>query len=113
MASMTTVLKPYNYAPNGVTYEYGAHTSSDPRLVIQKRKVSGSGSGVHETSIKIVSGTNDSNGVQLSSKISFEAVTRTPVQGQAADVTAALATFRDIVNSDEFTEAVESQSLLG
>jgi hypothetical protein len=61
---------------------------------------------------KVVYATEDADGLVLSSKISFEVCARYPVQGTAADVTAALAIIADIVSGDEFANSVNTQEWL-
>jgi hypothetical protein len=68
---------------------------------------------MQEDTIQVISGTQDAvSGLNLSSKILFEAKFRTPVNRVAADVTAALAVFRDIVASDEFTTMTTTQNFV-
>lgn len=108
MVAMTTVLTEYADNGNSRKYALASHTAVKPQLVIQKRKdASGSGS-VAEVSFKVVSTTEDVNGVVLDQKIVFEAIHRSPIDGTAADVTAALAIFRDIVAGDEFANTVST-----
>jgi hypothetical protein len=81
-------------------------------MVTQTRKVPNSVNGVAETSIKVVHGTEDADSKPIDQKVSFEVVIRSPLAGQAADVTAALAIFRDIIAGDEFGDVVTSQNYL-
>jgi hypothetical protein len=81
-------------------------------MVIQTRKVPNSVNGVAETSIKVVHGTENADSEPIDQKVSFEVVVRSPLAGQASDVTAALAIFRDIVAGDEFGLTVTSQNYL-
>jgi hypothetical protein len=112
MAAMSTALTLFNMDNNNVTYSYSGHLPSDPRLVIQKRKLAPSSSGVAETTVKVVSGTQDADGYNITPKITFEAVIRTPIQGVTADIDAALVIFRDIIAGDEFTNSVSTQENL-
>lgn len=112
MAAMTTALTLFNMDNNNVTYSYSGHSPSDPRLVIQKRKLAPNADGVAETSIKIVSGTQDAAGDNITPKFTFEAIVRTPINGVAADRDAALVIFRDIIAGDEFSNSVSTQENL-
>jgi hypothetical protein len=112
MAAMTTALTEFADNGNSRTYTYTGHTASEPRLVIQRRKVATGSTSVIEDTVSVVSSTEDANGDLLTSKISFEAKLRHPVDGIAADVTAALAIFRDIIAGDEFTNTVSTQEWL-
>lgn len=109
MSVISTSLIDYSQQGNTKTLTAPGHTVSEPRLVIQKRKVATNGTGVAETAIKVVYGTSDANG-PLASRVSFETSVRYPVNGNTADTTAALALFREIVGSDEFGSAVSTQN---
>lgn len=112
MAAMTTALTEFSDKENSRTYTYTGHTAAEPRIVLQKRKVPAGQNSVIEDTISVLSSTEDANGVLLDSKVVFTATIRRPIQGLAADVTAALAIFRDIVAGDEFTAAVNGQAYL-
>lgn len=112
MAAMTTALTEYADNGNSRTYTYTGHSVRDPRLVLQKRKVP-TGSGViAEDVITVLSGTEDAAGVPHQSRVSFSVTIRRPIDGTAADVTAALVVLRDIVASDEFANTVNTQGWL-
>lgn len=112
MAAMTTALTEFADNGNSRTYTYTGHTASEPRLVIERRKVATGSTSVIEDTIQVLSSTEDAAAEILSSKVLFEAKIRRPVNGIAADVTAALAIFRDIVAGDEFTNTVNTQEWL-
>lgn len=112
MAAMTTALTEFADNGNSRTYTYTGHTASEPRLVIQRRKVATGSTSVIEDTVSVISATEDAAGDLLSSKVLFEAKIRRPVDGIAADVTAALAIFRDVVAGDEFTNTVSTQEWL-
>lgn len=112
MAAMSTSLTELIDNGNSITYFYTGHTVNDPKLVLQKRKVPVGATGVAEDSFSVVVQTDDADGNPLSSKPSFEAKHRRPINGDAADSTAALAVFRDIVASDEFGAMVTNQARL-
>lgn len=112
MAGMTTVLTELSANGNSRTFYYTGHTMSEPRLVIQKRKVPAGATGTGEDLFQVISSTEDASGELLTSKVLFEAKVRRPSNGITGDVTAALAIFRDIVASDEFTAMVNTQANL-
>jgi len=112
MAGMTTVLTEFSDNGNSRTSTYTGHTALEPRLVIEKRRVPDTNQSMIEYSAKIVSSTEDSDGAILSEKVTFEAVVRYPKLGLAADVTAALAIFRDVIAGDEFGNSVTTQEWL-
>lgn len=112
MATMTTVLNEYNDEKNRRTFKIDGHTISDPRLVIQKRIEADSVDGKSSDNLQVVYGTDDDAGTPLDLRIVFSADVRRPANATAATITAALATFRDLVNSDEFTALVTSQSYI-
>jgi hypothetical protein len=109
MAGMTTVLTEFSDKENSRTYALTGHSVLAPRLVIQKRKVPSTSSGSPESRLSVIYGTTDAEGNPLQSKVAFDVGVRYPSNGQASDVSAALAILRDIVAGDEFTAMVNSQ----
>lgn len=112
MAGMTTVLVEFSNNGNSKTSTTSTHTAAKPRLVIEKRKVPEGRTTVSESSVKVVHATVDAEGLPIQDRVAFEAVVRIPVAGASADVTAALAIFRDIVAGDEFGTMVTTQKWL-
>lgn len=112
MPAMATVLTEYSDESNFRTYTVPGHTVAKPRLLLQKRKIGSPGGASSYDNIQVVYGTVDAAGALLSGRVAFEVSIRRPVEGIAADVTAALATFRDIVASDEFANVVTTQNYL-
>jgi len=112
MAAMTTALTEYTDNGNTRVFTYTGHVSTEPRLVIETRKDPSTVGAVLEDTIKVVSSTEDASGELLQSRVTFEAKVRRPNNGIAADVTAALAIFRDIIAGDEFTNTVSTQEWL-
>lgn len=110
MASFTTTITEFSDKENNRTYMVSGHTVAKPKLVIQKRKVPATTTASSESSLQVVYGTEDSAGDPLTSKVVFLTSVRSPANGLAADVTAALAVYRDFVASDEFTAMVTSQA---
>lgn len=102
MAAMSTALTEFSDKENSRTFFYTGHTVSKPKLVLQKRKVPVGNQVTVEDTITVLCGTEDGDGAILDSKVSFTATVRRPKNGIAADVTAALAVFRDIIAGDEF-----------
>lgn len=112
MAGMTTVLVEFSTNGNSKTSTTSTHTAAKPRLVIEKRKVPEGKTTVAESSVKVVHATTDAEGLPIQDRVAFEAIVRQPIAGDADDVTAALAYFRDIVASDEFGTMVTTQKWL-
>jgi len=112
MAAMTTALTEFSDNGNSRTYTYTGHTAVDPRLVLQRRKVAAGTTSVIEDTITVLSGTEDADANPLAAKVRFSATVSRPINGVAADVTAALAIFRDIVAGDEFGNTVSTQEWL-
>lgn len=110
MASFVTVISEFSDSENRRTYNIAGHTVQAPKLLIQKRKVPGTAQAVAETELMVVYGTTDAESNPLPSKVVFSASVRYPADGQSATVTAALAVFRDFVQSDQFTNLVNSQA---
>jgi len=112
MAAMTTVLTEFSTVANSRTSTISGHTAIKPKLVIEKRRVPENGQTMVEYSVKVVEATTDADSIVLSQKVSFEAIARYPLLGQSADVTAALAVFRDLIAGDEYTNSVNTQEYL-
>jgi hypothetical protein len=112
MAAMSTALTEYSDKENSRTYVYTGHTVQDPKIVLQKRKVPTGQQVIVEDSITILSGTEDSAGDALDQNVTFNVTVRRPKNGIAADVTAVLAIFRDIVAGDEFANTVNTGQYL-
>jgi hypothetical protein len=112
MAAMTTVLTEFSNNGNSRTSTVTGHTAVEPHLVIEKRRVPDGNQIMVEYSAKVVYATTDADNAVMAQKIAFEASVRYPVLGQSADITAALAVFRDIVAGDEFGNSVDTQEWL-
>lgn len=110
MAGMSTVLTEFADNGDSRTCTTSGHTASKPKLVIQKRKVPVGNEAVAEYSFSVVHGTEDAEGLPLPQRVSFTATVRYPVAGDAADISAALAIFKDAVAGDEFAASVTSQN---
>lgn len=108
MAAMTTALTVYSDDRNSRTYvDEATHTDTEPRLCIQKRIPAENGRKRAKNTFDVVFGTSDADGDPISEKIVLGASSLVPVSGQAADVTAAIALYRDFVASDAFVAMVE------
>lgn len=103
---MTTALTEFSNNGNSRTSTLSGHTTLSPKLVIEKRRVPEGNQQVAEYSFKALSATQDSDGVTLSQKVTFEAIVRYPILGQSTDITALRAVFTDIVSGDEFANSV-------
>lgn len=112
MASFTLGMTEFSDENNRRTFMVTGHTVQKPKLVIQKRSVPKTPNSVGESQLMVVYGTDDASGAALASKVNFTASVRYPADGTAADVTAALAAFRDLVASDEFTSMVNTQAYM-
>lgn len=112
MAAMTTVLTEFSTSGNSRTSTYSGHTAVKPKIVIEKRRVPEGNQTMVEQSIKVVEATEDADGMVLSQKVSFEAVSRYPINGDGTEVTSALAIFRDLIAGDEYANSVNTQNFL-
>lgn len=112
MAAMSTALTEFADNGNSRTYTYAGHTASEPKLVLQRRRVPEGNNTVIEDTITVLSSTKDSDNVILPQKVLFSATLKRPIAGVAADVTAALAVFRDIIAGDEYTNTTSTQEWL-
>lgn len=112
MGALVTVLTEFADNGDSRTFTTSGHTVVKPKIVIQKRKVPLGAQSVAEISVAVVHGTEDSAAAVLPQKVSMGVTVRYPVDGIAADRTAALAILQDIVQSTEFAAAIESQNWL-
>lgn len=112
MAAQTTALTEFSTIGDKRTYTTSGHTVSKPKIVVCKRKVPVGNQTVSEFSVDVIHATEDADGLVLQQKPSMSAVVRQPINGDAADVTAILAIFRDIVAGDEFGNAVTTSEFL-
>lgn len=112
MAGMLTALTEFSDNGDSRTYTQAGHTVLKPQLVIQKRRVPQGNQTVAETTVSVISSTEDAAGAVLSQKVTFSVTVRYPISGDSADVTAMLAVLRDIIAGDEFANAVNTQEFL-
>lgn len=112
MAAMTTALTEFSDNGNSRTYTLAGHTASDPKLVIQSRRVPLGSQVVAESKARVIYQTDDADGNPLNEKVAFEATVRYPITGLQADIDAALVVFRDIIAGDEFGNTVNTQEWL-
>lgn len=110
MAAMTTALTEYSTIGDKRTYVTPGSTVQKPKLVVVQRKAPTGNQSVAQYSVSVVHATEDAEGIILQSKVSLGVDCRIPIQGQTADVTAALVILRDYVASDEFTAALSDLS---
>lgn len=110
MVALVTALTEFADNGNSRTYTTSGSTASKPKLVIQKRKVPTGNQSVAEFSCAVVHGTEDADGAVLPQKVSLTVEGRYPVDGDSADVAAALVILQDIVQSDEFEASLMSQN---
>lgn len=112
MAAMTTALTEYSDKENSRTYTYTGHTVQKPKKVLQRRKEPSVSQEIIEDTVTVYNGAEDSNGDPIDPRITFTVTVRRSKNAIAADVSAALATFRDIVAGDEFTAVTTGSSYL-
>lgn len=112
MAAMTIALTEFSDNGNSRTYSLASHTVVKPRMVTQKRKVPTGNQVTVEDTIHVQYATEDASGAVMPQRCSFTVTVARPLGHDAADVTAALADFRDIIASDEFTNTVTTQEYL-
>ena len=112
MAAMTTALTEFSDNGDSRTYTLSGHTAAEPQIVIQTRKVPSGNQVVAESTVEVLYSTEDSGGDPVAQRVGFKATVRYPISGISADVTAALAVFRDIIAGDEFSNTVTTQEWL-
>jgi hypothetical protein len=112
MAAMTTALTEFSDTGNSRTYTVPGHTASKPKKVLQRRKVPTGNQVVLEDTVMVLYATEDSTGAVLPQSDSITVTIKRPTSGIAADMTALLTLFREIVASDEFGNTVDTQEYL-
>lgn len=112
MAAMSTTLTEFADNGNSRTYTQAAHTVLAPKLVLQKRRVPTGNQTIAEDVITVLHATTDANGAVIPQRVTFTSTFRRPIDGDADDVTAALAVYRDIIAGDEFLNTVLTQEFL-
>lgn len=110
MAALATALTEFSDNGNSRTYTTSGSTASKPKLVLQTRKVPVGNQVVAEFQVSVSHGTEDSDGVILPQKVRLTAGAAYNVNGDSADLAAALVIFRDVVQSDEFEASLTSQN---
>lgn len=109
MASFTSTIEEFSDKENHRTFAVDGHTVVKPKLVIQRRSQPKTPQSPSESSLSVVYGTLDADGSPIPTKVNISASVRYAAHSDPTDVTAALAVFRDLVASDEFTNMVTSQ----
>lgn len=112
MAALATTLTLFATSGNSKTSTISGHTSVKPKIVLEKRKVAVGTEGVAESTIAVIYGTTNPASENLPSKISFEIKLRRPVNGNATDLSDALAIIRDVVQSTEYGTMTTTQNWL-
>lgn len=112
MVAMTATLTEFSINGNSRTYTTTGHSVEKPKLVLQKRRVPSGSQVVAEDVVTVLYGTEDADGTPLAQKISMEVKVRRPTKAIAADISAALVLFRDIVANDEFSNTIDTQEKL-
>jgi hypothetical protein len=112
MAGQSTALTEFSSSGNSRTSTTSGHTVSKPKLVIERRRVPSGKQVVSEYSFTVLQATEDADGNVLEPKVQFVATVKQPINGDSADVAAALVIFRDIVAGDEFGNSVTTSEWL-
>lgn len=109
MAAMSTALTFFSRLGDKVTYILSGHTNQTPKVVVCTRKVPVGKQTTGGYTMTVSYGVDDSDGNMLPDKASFQVVHSWPQKAAATtERDAALAVFRDIIASDEFTSAVST-----
>lgn len=111
-ASALNTLTEFSDSLNSRTYTLSGHTAVKPKLVIQKRRVPTGQQSVLEDTIKVVQGTNASDGSPIQEKVTFEVKVRRPIGALQADIDSARTAIQNIVQSAEFSTVVNTQGYL-
>lgn len=100
---------------NSRTWVTSTHAVSKPRVVIQRRKVpdGSNGKSVQTSELSLAYGTEDADGLPMSSKINIDLSIRYPVGALLTDVQAAVDALQVLVASANFDSLAEKQLYLG
>jgi len=109
MAAMTTNLVFSSSNGNTITYARDPHTAQKPSLCILTRKEGNGPTGNLETTVQVVQGTNDVDGNLVASRCVLEIRGKYPKNGTYTDMSGLIAIASDILNSDEFADALQKQ----
>lgn len=113
MAAMSTILNERSSSSDSHVWTVNAdHTAQKQALVLQKRKTPTGDQVVMEDHVMVRYDGEDADGMVLKEPVSVTVIVRRSKHAIAADVSAALATARDIVAGDEFTDVVNKQEPL-
>lgn len=109
MPQMATVLTEFADNGDARTFSLPGHTAQKQKLFRQKRTLPANAQANARAEAAVVLGTVDSTGLALSNKVNLSVACSLPVNGDAADVDAAIGYLRDFVASDDFESLVKSQ----
>lgn len=110
MAAMSTALTVFFDSGDTRTYAQSGHAATKPKLVVQRRKVPIGNQISNEIYFTVSNATNDAAGLLMPQRVAFKAQVNYPLGAESAVITAALATFRDMVAGDEFGAMVTSMN---
>lgn len=108
MPTMATVLTPIGIDGAKFTYSTAGHTVQEQKVVVSASKAPSGNSRVAEQNTIVSHATKDAEGTVLNAPTSVAIKTRQSIDGQAADLDAVIAIVRDVVNSDEWANAVKT-----
>jgi hypothetical protein len=112
MAAMSTALKEFANNGNSKTSTTSGHTTTSPKLVVERRRVPSGNQVVAESEISVIHGTEDADSLPIAERVAMSVKVRFPITGDTTDRDAALVILRDIVAGDEFGAIVASQNYL-
>jgi len=109
MTTVNTVnLTEYSDSNDRRVWALDSHTANEPRLVIQKRRITGPSDAQKSTmELSVVYGTSDAAGDPLQSKVNLTLTASYPNNGDTADLQAAVDTMQALIASTEIDNSVE------
>lgn len=111
MANSTLVTATVGNFGYNKTWSLPGHTTTLPRLILQKRRVPTGKQTTSENAVTFLRAGNDANGNLLPSKGQVLCAFKEPVGFLAADRDALVADFRNFVNGDEFAAMLPGTGL--
>jgi hypothetical protein len=113
MAAFTTALKTFSDEGNKRTFTLSAtHTASEPRVLIQTRRVAEGVQTTMKNGLKLVFGLVDGSSVPRPEKLSGDLTVSVPVGTADATIDTFHARLSEYIASDEFKAALKTQNYI-
>lgn len=108
MGALVATLTEFSNSGDSFTYTTTGHTATRPKLVIMKRRVPEGNKTVAVLSVDVIHATEDSDGNIMPSKIVGGMSFRVPIGFLAADLANVKTLFKDLAQSTELDNAIDT-----